>query len=116
MDTAPLVFSVALRTVTSSLKATNPMDTKPPASLPSLKLMESANRLLKKAETMDNKEIDELMDSFPNAGYERRWEIIAIMFILVVNHPVPSDEAVYEQLKELLAAQGRGHDQREGQG
>lgn len=78
------------------------MDTKPPASLPSLKLMETANRLMKQAETMDNNEIDELMDSFPTAGYERRWEIIALMFILVVSQPVPSDEAVYEHLKELL--------------
>ena len=78
--------------------------------------METANRLLKQAETMDNKEIDELMDSFPNAGYERRWEIIALMFILVVSHPVPSDEAVYEHLKALLMDQRRGHDQRESQG
>ena len=95
-------------------KATTPMDTKSPASLPSLKLMEAANRLLKKAETMDNNEIDALMDSFSNAGRERRWEIIAIMFILVVSHPVPSDEAIYEQLKKLLLDQGRGHDQMEG--
>ena len=101
---------------TSPNSTHKPMDptNQTPAALPSLKLMEAANRLLKKAETMDNNEIDALMDSFSNAGRERRCEIIAIMFILVVSHPVPNDEAIYEQLKKLLLDQGRGHDQMEG--
>ena len=76
--------------------------TKPPAALPSLKLMEAATRLLKKADAMDSSEIVTLMDSFPKAGPEQRWEIIALMFLLVVFHPATEAEVVYEQLKKLL--------------
>ena len=73
--------------------------------------MEAANRLLKKADAMDDGEIDALMDSFHNADREQRWEIIGIMFLLVVSHPVPDDEAVYEQLKELLVgAKAKPHE------
>ena len=79
-----------------------PMDTKPSASLPSLKLMEAANRLLKKADAMDNSEIDKVMDSFPKADRDKRWEIIGLMFLLVVFHPATDAEVVYEQLKKLL--------------
>lgn len=81
------------------------MDTQPPpASLPSLTLMEHANRLLKKADTMDSSEIAMIVDSFPTAGHEKRWEIIALMFLLVAFNPATEAESVYEQLKALLMA------------
>ena len=41
-----------------------------PASLPSLKLMEAANRLLGEANAMNSNEVFTLMDSFPKADPE----------------------------------------------
>ena len=70
--------------------------------MPSLKLMEAANRLLKKADAMDRSEIAKLMDSFPTADPEQQWEIIGLMFLLVIFHPATEAEIVYEQLKKLL--------------
>ena len=42
------------------------------AALPSLKLMEAANRLLGEANAMDSNEIVTLMDSFPKADPEQQ--------------------------------------------
>ena len=78
------------------------MDTKPPVSLPSLKLMEAANRLLGEANAMDSSEIFTLIDSFPEADPEQQWEIVGVMFLRVIFHPNIEAEAVYEQLKKLL--------------
>ena len=78
------------------------MDTKPPAALPSLKLMEAANRLLGEANAMDSNEIVTLMDSFPKADPEQQWEIVGVMFLRVIFHPAIEAEVVYEQLKKLL--------------
>ena len=88
----------------------SPMDTNtPPDALPSLKLMETANRLLKKAAGMDSSEIDQVMDSFPKADHNKKWEIISTMFLLVVFHPATNAEVVYEHLKKLLmVARGTG--------
>ena len=79
-----------------------PMDTKPPSSLPSLKLMEAANRLVGKTTAMDSSEIAKLMDSFPKADSEKQWEIVGVIFLLVIFHPETDAEVVYEQLKKLL--------------
>ena len=60
-------------------KLTTPVDTTPPASLPSLKLMEAANRLLGEANAMDSNEIVTLIDSFPKADLEQQWEIVDVL-------------------------------------
>ena len=78
------------------------MDTNPPAALPSLKLMEAANRLLGEAAAMDSNAIVTLMDSLPKADPEQQWEIVGVMFLRVIFHPEIKAEVVYEQLKKLL--------------
>lgn len=78
------------------------MDTKPPSSLPSLKLMQAANRLVHKADCMDSSEIVKLMDSFPMADSEKQWEIVGTIFLRIISHPNIEVEVVYEQLKKLL--------------
>ena len=45
-----------------------------------------------------------IVDSFPEAGHEKRWEIIALMFLFIAFHPKTKAESVYEQLKTLLLA------------
>ena len=64
--------------------------------------MEAANRLVGKTAAMDSSEIAKLMDSFPNADSEKQWEIVGVIFLLVIFHPETDAEVVYEQLKKLL--------------
>ena len=64
--------------------------------------MEAANRLVLEADSMDSSEIAKLMDSFPNADSEKQWEIVGVIFLLVIFHPEIDAEVVYEQLKKLL--------------
>ena len=83
-------------------KQNPPMDTKPPSSLPSLKLMQAANKLMHEADSMDSSEIAKLMDSFPMADSEKQWEIVGTMFLRIISHPKIKVEDIYAQFKKML--------------
>ena len=78
------------------------MDNQAPSSLPSLKLMQAANRLVLEADSMNSSEIAKLMDSFPIADSEKQWEIVGTIFLRIISHPKIKVEDIYEQFKKIL--------------